>query len=382
MKTLFRSEPPSTRARCRRAHTIALALGLPIACRPGNSAGALPTGAPIHGTARPPAFEVIVLGASGGLVEQDLSCYLVAAAGTPAYVALDAGTLYSGLARAHRAGTLPVEPVEPVDPVDPSDPASRGGPGNSTSKLSAEGQFLREKIRAYLITHAHLDHYAGLVLDSPEDGRQPVFGLATTLDPLRANIFNGTVWANFTDRGPGELGKHPFITLEPGVPIAIPTTTLTVEAATLSHGPAMTSTAFLVRHGGAALLYLGDTGADEIEGSDRLAQLWRRVGPLVRDGRLHALFMEASFPDARPKDLLFGHLTPRLFFSELHALAAEVDPAQPATALRGLPVVVTHRKPTLSAGRPAASQIADELRARNDLGVDLIFPAQGMRLAL
>jgi cAMP phosphodiesterase len=93
----------------------------------------------IHGQS--PAFTVVPLGVKGGLDESNLSSYLVAQAGTTHYIALDAGTLYSGIRKAIERGALP-------------------GPGSMV---------LREYITAYFISHPHLDHVAGLILNSPDD---------------------------------------------------------------------------------------------------------------------------------------------------------------------------------------------------------------------
>ena len=49
-----------------------------------------------------------------------------------------------------------------------------------------------------------------------------------------------------------------------------------------------------------------------------------------------------------------------------------------APALRAVPIVITHRKP--SAGSEAA--IARQLAAGNKLGLQLVFPVQGQRLQL
>jgi hypothetical protein len=56
---------------------------------------------------QPPSFTVVPLGVKGGLDESNLSSYLVARAGTTNYIALDAGTLYSGIRKAIERGVLP-----------------------------------------------------------------------------------------------------------------------------------------------------------------------------------------------------------------------------------------------------------------------------------
>lgn len=350
----------------------ALAL-LALACRPpaehvpsdlspGSSAVDLsPAPAPAAPATSDPRFTVIALGVQGGIVSDDLSAYLVAARGADTFVCLDGGSVYTGLQRAAERGALAGLDL----------PAGR----------PPAAAMLRERVRAYLISHPHLDHLYGLVLAAPDDvAGKTIAGLAPTLGALRDHLFNHVVWANFGDTGRApQLGRYHMLELPPERPHPLPGTNLSVEAWPLSHAGGV-STAFLVHEpGGAALLYLGDTGPDAVERSDRLARLWRRVAPLQRAGSLRAIFIEASYPDPRPDDRLYGHLTPKWLTMELRALAAAVDPRDRA-ALRGLVVAVTHIKPSLDGDDPRRT-IADQL-APSELGARLIFPAQGDRLEL
>ncbi len=297
-----------------------------------------------------PRFTVIVLGAQGGIVSDDLSAYLVASAGSDDFVGLDAGSVFTGLERAVALGSL--------------GPSARAD------------TFLRERIRGYLISHPHLDHLVGLLLAAPDDlAGKFIGGSETTLATIRDHLFNGTVWANFfADIGPApQLGTYRPLPLEPGRVTQLPGSDLSVETWPLNH-PGGSSAFLLTTPAGDALLYLGDTGPDTDE--DRLARLWARVAPLIRTGRLRAIFIEVSFPDPRPDERLFGHLTPARLHAELVRLAAAVAPQ--GVPLRGLVVAITHIKPAPGASR----RIREQLSALPDLGVRLIFPAQGRRLAL
>ncbi len=122
-----------------------------------------------------------------------------------------------------------------------------------------------------------------------------------------------------------------------------------------------------------SLLYFGDTGADSVEHADKMGKVWQAITPLVKAGHLKAIFIEVSFPNEQPVKSLFGHLTPALLNQELKALAGLTGEA----ALRGLPVVITHRKPS----GDQEERIRQQLLADNPLGVKLIFPEQGRRLS-
>jgi cAMP phosphodiesterase len=300
----------------------------------------------IHGQS--PSFTVVPLGVKGGLDESNLSSYLVAPTGATNYIALDAGTLYSGIRKAIDRGVLP----GPVSMV------------------------LRRYITAYFISHPHLDHVAGLILNSPDDSTKDIYGLPFCLEVLQDKYFSWKSWANFGDEGEKPLlKKYHYVPMVPGEELRIEKTPLAVTAYPLSHGAPYESTAFLVKSGESCLLYLGDTGADSVEHSDKLHLLWQVAGPLIRAGKLKAIFIEVSFPSEQSDKSLFGHLTPRWLMEEMKDLEQIAGPG----SLKGLPVVVTHMKPGSDHGDQEAT-IRQELTANNPLQLRLIFPEQGRRL--
>ena len=232
---------------------------------------------------------------------------------------------------------------------------------------------LRRYVKAYCISHAHFDHVAGLLLNSPDDAPKAIYGLPSCLTITQNDYFNWRAWPNFGSGGnPPALRKYQLRELLPQQETAIENTTLSVRAFVLSHGKDYQSTAFLLKSNGQYLLYLGDTGADEIEQTQNLRELWQAVAPLVKVGQLKAIFMEVSYPNAQPVAQLFGHLTPALLLREMNVLGQLAGSA----ALRGLPVVVTHLKPT--PGSEAA--VRKQLMEANKLQLKLVFPEQGKKL--
>jgi len=292
-----------------------------------------------------PVFKVIPLGVKGGIDESNLSSYMLAVEGTDDYICLDAGTLHDGIQKAVNLGLF---------------------------KLDAR-EVLRTNVKAYLISHAHLDHVAGLIINSPDDSSKNIYGLPFCLDILKDKYFTWKGWANFGDEGDRPtLNKYHYVTLSPGIETDIANTTMNVIAFPLSHGNPYESTAFLVRHDDDYILYLGDTGADTVEQSDKLKRLWEVIAPLIKLKKLKAIFIETSFPDEQPVKQLFGHLTPALLMSELHVLSKLTG----VDAMKELPVVITHIKPN---GNNEAD-IKKQLIQSNDLQVKLIFPVQGRLL--
>jgi 3',5'-cyclic-nucleotide phosphodiesterase len=314
-----------------------------------------------------PEFICIPLGVEGGLVEGDLSAYLMAAAGTSDFVCLDAGTILSGLKTAVAKNAF--SGIPPT--VDPA--------------LSTEGSILHHHVKAYLITHPYLDHTAGLALISPNDAPKPIMGLQGVLDDIRNHVFNWRVWPNFSGSGsPPILNKYSYIPLVAGETTPLPGTSMTVEAHPLAHGIDTDSAAFLIGSGGSFVLYMGDTGPDEVEGRPTTLELWRRIAPLVTQRSLRGIFIESSYPNSRPDDQLFSHLTPAWIFDSFKKLAALVDAAgsRLIKPLSGLKVVITHIKPDLTSGLTPAKIVAAQLDAGNDLGLDIVFARQGVRIDL
>ncbi|MFW0718095.1 MBL fold metallo-hydrolase [Pedobacter sp. N23S346] len=293
------------------------------------------------------AFKIIPLGVKGGDDESNLSSYLLAPKGSNSFICLDAGTINAGIQKA----------------IDQK--ALKG--------VSEEIQ--RRQIKGYLISHAHLDHVAGLIINSPADTSKNIYGLSSVLNILRDKYFTWDAWANFGNEGEKpQLKKYTYTTLEEEFSYPLAETEMRVRAFELSHGKPYKSTAFLIQAKDNYVLYLGDTGADEIEKSDKLSELWQEVAPLINTGNLKAIFMEVSFPNEQPVNQLFGHLTPQLFFSELAKLQNITTPE----ALKKVSFIVTHRKPPVK----NMLTIKQQLRVLNAPGFKLIFPNQGKLLTI
>lgn len=117
-------------------------------------------------TPHSPAFTVIPLGVKGGLDESDLSAYMVAPVDSNDYICLDAGTVYAGVQKAIDNNTL----------------------SGSVSNI------LRTHIKGYCISHPHLDHVAGLIINSPDDTSKTIYGMPYTLKVLEEKYFTWAAW--------------------------------------------------------------------------------------------------------------------------------------------------------------------------------------------
>ncbi|MES2109192.1 MAG: 3',5'-cyclic-nucleotide phosphodiesterase [Bacteroidota bacterium] len=292
------------------------------------------------------SFKIVPLGVKGGIGESNLSAYMVAPTGTNDYVCLDAGTLHYGIEKAI---------------------------ANKVFSIPAE-QVLKKYIKGYFISHAHLDHVSGLIINSPDDSAKTIYGLASTLETIKTHYFTWASWANFTDEGdPPQLKKYHYQPLTPDSVTAIKNTAMSVTAYPLSHSN-LTSTAFLLKSNDSFILYLGDAGPDEIEKSNKLHSLWQAIAPLIKNGKLKAIMIETSFRDEQPDKTLFGHLTPKWLMKEMDDLATLTG----KPALKGFNLVITHVKPPQS----NISALKLQLKNENKLGLNLIFPEQGRKIEL
>ena len=301
-------------------------------------------------------FDVVALGALGGIQDGNLSAWLVHPHDDDRAVTFDAGTLVNGLKIADEKGAFDAIKV----PAD--------------SPLSRIGYVLTDRIKGYLVSHAHLDHVAGLVIASPDDSKKPIYVLPSVGAALADTYFNWTAWPNFTDRGKApQLKKFPIEDLKPGVAVPLQNTKMTVTAFPLAHG-GVESTAFLVESDGDAILYFGDTGPDPVEKTTRMRDVWTAVAEKARQRRLKAILIESSYTSDRPDAQLFGHLTPKWILASLR----ELDQLAGGKAVKELPVVITHIKYALTREQPQTRMLR-ELEAGNDLGVRFVIPQQGTR---
>ena len=92
-----------------------------------------------------------------------------------------------------------------------------------TAKANA-AYFVRNLITTYLITHPHLDHVSGFVINTAgfQHTSRPkrLAGLPSTIDAFKTHIFNDTIWPNLSDED-GGVGLVSYMRLVEGGNLAI-----------------------------------------------------------------------------------------------------------------------------------------------------------------
>lgn len=187
-----------------------------------------------------------------------------------------------------------------------------------------------ERIDHILLSHSHLDHVLAvpLLADSVmrrRAGRPPiqVHALPATLDTLRAHLFNGALWPDFT-RLPS--AEHPVLALTPfetgqvlqfsqGRRIEVLPALHTVPAVGFAVLPRPDS-------GGGAWVYTGDTAPDPA--------LWQRLQSLP----VASLVIETAF---RNDEQLLATISRHMHPAALGQALAQLTP--------GAQIHITHIKP-------------------------------------
>mgnify|MGYP003575224248 CR=1 FL=1 len=197
----------------------------------------------------------------------------------------------------------------------------------------------REQIRDVVLTHAHLDHIAGLPLfldDLFPTLTDPLRVHATrdVIDALETHIFNWIVYPRFSElkNEHGSVIEYREIRQEKEFGVRH----LKMRPVAVNHK--VPSSGYIVRDGRSVVAITGDTG--EMDG------FWNVVNSL---DELDAVLIECAFPDE---------------FAELSAISHHLTPSKLALELkkfdrRGCPVFVINIKPSYR------TKVCDQLAALN-----------------
>ncbi|CDH17490.1 related to PDE1-Low affinity 3`,5`-cyclic-nucleotide phosphodiesterase [Zygosaccharomyces bailii ISA1307] len=327
-------------------------------------------------------FEVVILGASGGPDAGATQCFLVRPAGWQGLesVCVDGGAGTSQIARMIASGQCKrqvesfyandYESVEHfldkdayVDAGLPLSLCEVLAPARSTAQRAFR---VYQAIRSYYVTHAHLDHIAAMVLDTPlifgteQPCSKTICGLPFTTQAIQQNIFNDAVWPNLLQGGGGLLRLD---ILRSGIPTTCQAfEKVEVTPFPVNHGMGASerhevySTVYLFRDKttGNCILICGDVEPDG-DKEPLLAQVWSHIAANVPLDKLKAIIIECSSTMATKE--LYGHLGPRNLVEELTHLQGLYGPH----ALGHMHVIITHVK-SICSYRDPRLVILEEVR--------------------
>jgi ribonuclease BN (tRNA processing enzyme) len=220
--------------------------------------------------------------------------------------------------------------------------------GAITDALTLDEQ---ARVRAVLVTHAHMDHVASLpFLVENVFGRNTapleIVAPEDVLSALRKHLFNDALWPDFS-RLPNDLVPAvTFRAIAVGEPFAV--SGLVATAIPVSH--VVPTFGYILEDGGTSIVFSGDTGPTEA--------LWRaaRARPDVK-----GLFVECSFPNSLQHLAdVSRHLTPATLVSEI----VKFPPA--------IPIRLYHMKP------PTLERLRTEVAALGDARVSVLADGDEM----
>ena len=169
-----------------------------------------------------------------------------------------------------------------------------------------------DSIRHVFLTHAHLDHIAGLpmladrVFDENFEVPLTVYAREETLRALQAHLFNGVIWPDFAKLPTPEAPMLRYQVCSPGDTIKIGHRDF--YAVDVMHS--VPSLGFTVQNSGGVFAVSGDTKTNET--------LWPVLNAC---DDLRVLVIEVSFPDEMATLAAdAGHYTPKTLSADLERL--------------------------------------------------------------
>lgn len=170
---------------------------------------------------------------------------------------------------------------------------------------------LRSSVRDVVISHAHLDHIAGLPLfidDLFSELTEPVriHSLASVIDVLEEHIFNWKIYPRFSELTNRHGKVVEYVEFQPSKPFTVKH--LSVVPVEVNHR--VPCCGFVISDGAATIAVTGDTAPTDL--------FWQTVNALPS---LNALIIECAFPDELSElAAISHHLTPSGLREELGKL--------------------------------------------------------------
>ncbi|KAI9890277.1 MAG: 3',5'-cyclic-nucleotide phosphodiesterase pde1 [Vezdaea aestivalis] len=347
-----------------------------------------------------PALHVIVLGSGGGPTEDNVTGLLIRSTATHwekgSVVAIDAGVHLASIARILEAAPNGPGKVRQSTNGGHFNVSMAGDPFQTLhlpheSAPANAAYITRELVSTYLITHPHLDHISGLVINTASyehnTSKKLIAALPSTIEAIKSHIFNNVIWPNMSDENNG-LGFVGYLRLKESAPADLRRSRkkgyvslcagLSVKCMSVSHGKCHVSvqtpvnigmpihhscsasaipkvidewytydsTAYFIKDDQTdrEALIFGDIEPDSVSLHPRLIHVWDHAAPRIVSGLLPVIVVECSFDDSQSDKMLFGHLSPRHLSAELRILALRVNRLKYESGQQGIDLGSRKRK--------------------------------------
>lgn len=198
--------------------------------------------------------------------------------------------------------------------------------GSFTGVLDEKEQM---RIKHIFITHAHLDHIAGIpfladnIIVSEKQNKVSLYSIPQVLRVIKEHLFNSTMWPDFTILPKPDNAILDLVKLSTGKSIHLNGYIITPYE--VNH--TVPAVGYLIQDSrGKRIFYTGDTGPS--------ARTWEKL----RNKTIDYLIIDVSFPNSLSgMALRSGHLTPELMMKEMARMQQKPQN-----------VCITHIKPQYS----------------------------------
>mmetsp|Transcript_16918 Transcript_16918/g.26294 ORF Transcript_16918/g.26294 Transcript_16918/m.26294 type:complete len:618 (+) Transcript_16918:94-1947(+) len=304
-------------------------------------------------------FRIFACGGKGGAYQSDLTSFFIAHKDQPYnFISMDAGSCMDCIRKAKENGVLRdylLDNHKDGSPYTAWNADAKGKPFKP--ELSDIGYFKQNQLNGFLVTHAHIDHTAGLVVGSADDAyaaKKPVIAQTDVVTAVKGT-FKQPLWPGMFDPLQFYVGKE----LNPGDGFKemsalgseserFKESPIHVKSFRLSHDSSLGdswSTAFLIctepkSIKSTCVLFFGDVGPDEWEQWSMKNSVIHEMADVTKNIKLpdwpfyrpgHALVKAKSTPkamlaafkayDDKTGDELYAHFAKR--FKEKTAVPPE-----------------------------------------------------------
>ncbi|EDO14892.1 hypothetical protein Kpol_380p11 [Vanderwaltozyma polyspora DSM 70294] len=348
-------------------------------------------------------FEVTILGASGGPVDGNTQSFMIrpARARDLNAVCIDGGAGLGQIVKCvlnnvggeeslkrdeMRVESFYENDFESIDLYVDEDLTIEAGFSRGIYDLSSAGRSntiqkagaLFHGIGEYYITHAHLDHISGAIINSPlaygtsEDiSNDKVFlGLDFTMEALKKHIFNDIIWPNLVRDGTNTINLKSIAERQGYRSNTIPD--WQIYPFKVHHGnkinsdteESVLSTVYLVSDtvSGKCLVVCGDLEYRIAPGGDCVpSEIARFLVDNVPPEKLSGIFVECSNTSSIESDKLYGHLSPIRLIKMAKKLESYYSDRYKDFDSLKLNIIITHVKKIYAEVDPRL-QILEELK--------------------